>query len=323
MITYSSARPATYRKAVVLCCDAGFLPQAAFLLAQIAAQNPDADFDLCLCSEDGLTLPDTLQHLPVRQCQLMIPDAVKDAPQSYRVNLSSYLRLFLPTAFAAEYDRLLYLDADILLRGGDLSRLLDIPLLADHPAAAARTAHQRTQPRKQMREFKALGLPPAPYFNAGVLMIDVPRWEAAHMLDRALELIATKPEVLVMHDQSVLNILLRDKWSELSVVWNWQYAGRFSHLAEAFAPYLLHFAGRYKPWNTFDGQFPPQYPDAYRAFFADHFPDLAAEMPPAPSILKSAGFHRKALLKQWFDFNRLAAYIGRFDDPYSVIDPRK
>lgn len=267
-------------------------------------------------------MPDTLDHLAVRLCQIAIPDAIRNAPQSDRINMSSYLRLFIPSAFVADYDRILYLDADIMLRGGDLSKLLDVALIGDHPIAAVRTSHQRTGLHKQMPEFKALGLKPAPYFNAGVMVIDVKKWENADSLSRALDVIAAHPQALVMHDQSVLNILFRNNWSELPVVWNWQYAGRFSYLLESFDPFLLHFAGKLKPWNTFGGEFPPKYADAYRAFFARHFPDEAAKMPPAASVLKAARFHKKSLLKQWYDFNPLARYIGRFDDPYTVIDPR-
>ena len=322
MVTFQSVRPSVYRKSVILCSDAAFLPYATFLIHQILEWHPARDFDICLCSDVPLSLPESLGALPVRLCHLDIPDAIRDAPQSDRINLSSYLRLFVPTAFASDYDRLVYLDADILLRGGDLSRLLDASLIGHSPVAAVRTSHQRTHLGKQMPEFKALGLGPAPYFNAGVLLVDVPCWEAGNVLTRALDVIAAHPGALAMHDQSVLNIVLRDNWSELSVVWNWQYAGRFSYLLESFDPFLLHFAGKYKPWNTFGGQFPSKYAETYRAFFARHFPDMAAAMPPAASVLKAARFHRKSLLKHWLDFNRLARYLGRFDDPYQVIDPR-
>lgn len=322
MVAYQATRPACYRKAVVLCCDQAFLRFAAFVAHQIFQQHNDPDFDVCICSYDRLELPASLAYLPVRLCQIALPDALENVPQSDRINLSSYLRLFVPSAFEMEYDNILYLDSDILLRNGDLSKLLDIALIGTHPIAAVRTSHQRDRQLKQMPEFKALGLPPAPYFNAGVLMIDVAQWQAQDILSKSLHLMATRPDVLNLHDQSVLNIVLRDNWSELSVVWNWLYSGRFSYLLESYDPFILHFAGRVKPWNRLSGEFPPKYPDTYRAFFAVHYPEEAEKMPKAEHIYAVPKFHRKSLLKQWWDFNGLAKYIRRFDDPYVVIDPR-
>ncbi len=321
MFNYTASRPAKFRKAVFLCCDKDFSKFAAFLIQQISENHSSADFDICLCSEAKIDLPDTLAHLPIRLCHFEIPETIAQAPGSDRINMASYLRLLVPTAFASDYDRILYLDADIYLKGGDLSRLLDVELLAGHPIAAVRTSHQRKTMLKMMPEFKALRLAPAPYFNAGVLLIDVPRWEETETLSRALNVILDHANALVMHDQSVLNLVFRGRWSELSVCWNWMYSGSFGFMTEGCDPFLHHFAGRIKPWNKLTGQFPPKYPNAYRDFFLEHYPEAAATMPAPKSIFAAPKFHRKALLKQWYDFNRYLPYMSRFEDPYRVIDP--
>lgn len=272
MILYTSDTPARHRKAVVLCCDANFVKFAAFVISQITSQHPERDFDICLCSTEAISLPSTLDVTNLRTCQITVPDLLADAPQSDRINLSSYLRIFVPNAFSDDYNRILYLDSDIMLCGGDLSRLMDAILFEGHPIAAVRTSHQRGDMSKLMPEFKSLGIPTAPYFNAGILVIDVVRWLEMDVLSESLKVLASHPEALVMHDQSVLNIVLRDKWSELSMVWNWMYSGRFSYLIESFSPFVLHFAGVKKPWNTFSGEFPPKYPNAFRDFFLLHYP---------------------------------------------------
>jgi lipopolysaccharide biosynthesis glycosyltransferase len=321
LVNFTTSHPAKFRKAVFVCCDKSFTKFAAFLIDQIIARHPKAEFDICLCSEKDIVLPKSLAHLPIRHCQVEMPEIIQGAPGSDRINTASYLRLFLPTAFASDYDRMLYLDADIFLAGGDLSRLLDVELLADHPIAAVRTSHQRNKLRRHMPEFKLLGLPAVPYFNAGVLLIDVPRWEKSGSLERALKIIREHSDALAMHDQSVLNLVFRGRWSELSVDWNWMYSGRFSYMIEACDPFLIHFAGRIKPWNTLNGEFPPKYPNAYRNFFLQHYPDDAAQMPVPKSIFAAPKFHKKALLKQWYDFNRFMPYMMRFGDPYEAIDP--
>ena len=64
-----TARPA----AVVLCCDRTFLPFAAHLANQIARQG--GGFDICICSDETLALPESLAHLPVRMVHLPPDDA--------------------------------------------------------------------------------------------------------------------------------------------------------------------------------------------------------------------------------------------------------
>lgn len=322
MIHYTTDIPAQHRKAVVLCCDADFAKFAFFVIAQLISQHPDRDFDICLCSAEDLAFPRTIAIDDLRICKFSAQEKIVCAPQSDRINLAAYLRLFDPNAFGDEYDRILYVDSDVWLCGGDISKLLDIPLIGQHPIAAVRTSHQRDLMSKLMPEFKFLGLSAAPYFNSGLLLIDVPRWIKADVLGQSLEVIEKHSDALVMHDQSVLNIILRDQWSELSFVWNWMYSGRFSYLIESFSPFVLHFAGKKKPWNTLSGEFPPKYSNAYRDFFLLHYPKDGENQQLTPSVLAAAKSHKWSLLKQWWDFDRLAKYMGRFDDPYVAIDPR-
>ena len=324
-LAYTSDRTPQHRQAVILCCDKGFSNFAALVASQIHAMSPDADFDICICAEDAsaLAFPPSLDALPVRHCHLQIDTGIDTIPQSQRISIASYLRLFLPSIFEAEYDRILYLDCDVLISGGDIAALLAAKLCDGHVIGAVRTSHQRRNPAKHMQEFRALNLPASPYFNAGVMLIDVKKWHEHEVLQKCLAHIAQDPQAMFMHDQSALNLALIGKWSELSYVWNWLYSGRFSYLAEGLDPHIIHFAGAHKPWSRLNGEYPPKYAEIYRKFFFEHFPEVAANIAKPAPIFGQEKFHRKALFKQWLEFPALVRYMRRFDDPYIAIDPTR
>jgi hypothetical protein len=163
-----SWKPALATKAIFLTVDIDYLPYAACLAWQIASQSGARDFDILIVSEQPLALPIILIELGVEN--VVIPLGVELSDMPIRTHpRSAYLRLEVPANLAHRYRRLLYLDADILFEGGDLSRLIDIDL--DGAAiAAVRDVKAFAKARHRAKEFKLLGLAAAPYLNAGVLL---------------------------------------------------------------------------------------------------------------------------------------------------------
>ena len=98
---------------------------------------------------------------------------------------AAYLRLALPAAFAGAYRRLLYLDADVFVQGGDFGALLGVDI-GPHALAAVRDNIQWRTPGRRPDAFRRLGLGPAPFFNSGVLLIDVAAFNAQDVLARCL-----------------------------------------------------------------------------------------------------------------------------------------
>ena len=95
-------------------------------------------------------------------------------------------------------------------------------------------------------------------------------------------------------------------WAEISPVWNWQYTWA-SRLFEAMADaHVVHFIGPKKPWTHAGGELPLRFRRAYRAFFAEHFPDAPigrgrgrSRMANRAFLAKSLGKHLLSLRARW------------------------
>ena len=97
-----------------------------------------------------------------------------------------------------------------------------------------------------------LGVPRvASYFNAGVLLIDVPRWRQLRVSEKALAYLRSHPQSPYM-DQDGLNVALDGCWTWLDPRWNFQdhYETHITSLQGPARPAVVHFVTRTKPWRA-------------------------------------------------------------------------
>mgnify|MGYP000781351188 CR=1 FL=1 len=181
-------------------------------------------------------------------------------------------RLFLFGEMFAKYDRILYLDCDLIVEG-DISGLYDVEL-GDCEAAAVRSEDFRLLSKIKKPIFMdrfpynvdnyrtdALGMKtPENYFNAGVLVMD---------LKKVRQRITQKQVFEILHchnyyynDQDVLNMLFDGRVHPVDFRWNYTtfVAGHLQsgncNSEKLFAdlqrenPAIIHYVGRRKPWTT-------------------------------------------------------------------------
>jgi hypothetical protein len=310
LIPAQSDRPATSRKAVAFCCDANYLPYALFSASQIAMLHPGRDFDICLCHTGPLVVPASLARHGFRTIRIDCAGVFDGFGLDARRTASTYLRLAMPDALAGDYDRLLYLDSDIFVQGGDIGALLEAPL-GPHPAGAVRDNIQWRTPQRMAPEFKSFGQTNAPYLNAGVMLIDVSAWRAAGILDGALAFGAAHAGQMLRNDQTLLNVVLHRNWAELSPVWNWQYSAQARLHEPMLDVHIIHFIGPRKPWADAEGELPPRFAGALRTFLADHLPDhpgIRAGRDPG----RNSGLMRKMLFRHLLNLSKTQRFLARF-----------
>ena len=131
---------------------------------------------------------------------------------SWPISLSSYARLFVGEMLPIDVDRILYLDCDIVIKGS-LSSLWDIDLQGRCLGAIQDTIPSRTKASVGL-------LPQQPYFNAGVLLIDLRRWRIAGIGQKCLEFIDAHKGCVRHHDQGVLNGIFNGAWIRLPLRFN-------------------------------------------------------------------------------------------------------
>lgn len=151
---------------------------------------------------------------------------------------ATFIRLFadLFPEFAA-YDRIAHIDCDVLFNR-DIAGLVDQPIHA--PLLAAHDDYMYFRPgyRKDMSMQ-----PGAPYFNAGIIVFNMPPVREQDLLKQARKLAVDGQ----MNDQNALNVVFERKWQTMHPNWNLQSLGtREFRFSQAWA---RHFAGG-KPWGN-------------------------------------------------------------------------
>jgi lipopolysaccharide biosynthesis glycosyltransferase len=320
-ITFEASGPARSTTAIVFAGDAQYTRYALLAADQIARLHPDRDFDICLCSDGMLEAPPSLAHHGFRFVSVRtagVFDGLRLDPGRTDI---VYLRLALPDAFAGEYRQLLYYDADVFVQRGDFSAFLKVDL-GGHVLGAVRDNTQWRAPNRRPEQFRRLGIPARPYFNAGMLMIDVDRFVETRMLARCVAFGREHRDRMIRHDQNLLNGTLQGDWAELAPYWNWQYT-RSTMLFEAMeGARVVHFIGPKKPWGHTGGQLPRRFRDAYRDFFATHWPD----MPPIPldglPPHRNRRYLRDVLVRHVLATGHFCDYLDRFESDLTVLDRR-
>lgn len=163
----------------------------------------------------------------------------------------TYLRLLAGDVLPADVHSVLWLDADLVVRGS-LRELFE----ADFGQNAAVACGYGAQMHKDVRANCAkLGLDPAGYVNAGVLLINLDAWRELDLRARAREALdAGVP--LRYADQDLVNLVFAGRIGLAeSSVWNLRTNVELSveELERARGEArIVHWCGKMKPWMFTD-----------------------------------------------------------------------
>ena len=159
------------------------------------------------------------------------------------ISRMTYARLLLPTLLPPDVPRALYLDVDILVLK-DLNALRQVDL---HGAVVGAVSDLwvRGDAEGGSSNVPRVGA----YFNAGVLLIDLARWRAERVSERALDYLRRHPST-PYSDQDALNVACDGRWTPIEPRWNFQghLHVRIDRLPAAQRPAIVHFITRWKPW---------------------------------------------------------------------------
>jgi len=234
-----------FTNCIIMTANLPYIPYAEFVAWQLRRQLK-SDVQIFIASADAMASDlkfDDATFLPID-----VEEFVANLPHNGRLGQYAYWCLPAISKLAEQFDRILYLDTDVVINGGNVEKLFEIDLLGA-PIAAVRDVHQSVRPDRTVLEFKKLGLPNAPYFNSGVFLIDGPAFEQNGTMHEIEKITKASPDAIHAHDQSLLNIVYYNNWLELSPLWNWQYSMRNKILTPYLSVEIMHLAGSNKPWN--------------------------------------------------------------------------
>lgn len=181
-----------------------------------------------------------------------------------RDSLAQFGRLFIEGLVPADWQRVLYLDCDTLVRGS-LRALYDTDIdsyLIAGVEDAFSKYHRRT-----------LHIPEdAPYINSGVMLINLEQWKSIHAERQLLEQVNAHRGRILQGDQGLISMCFHQEIRPLPLKWNvvtylydfterqmrlYRKPNRYyseEEIAEAIAdPQIIHFTSSFaslRPWQT-------------------------------------------------------------------------
>ena len=256
---------------VVYACDDNYAPLTAISAVSMLAHNPG--LRIILLGHD--LRPESVDLVRTRvekaggaflplDATARIKKLEESGACSY-VSYAVYARMFIADLLEEEHGRVLYLDSDTLV-AAPIQELFEHPLGSCPVALGFDCAHRRYK--------KVINLPPEkPYYNSGVMLIDLDAWRRKRCAERLLEELAHPRGRNPLGDQDIIVRVLNDEISPFSPRFNFlsqflmlDYRGvrgvvgrepraftdEADYTASCRAPAIYHFSGNTfgRPWFT-------------------------------------------------------------------------
>ena len=329
-VPQSLAASATQRTVVpiVLAADDAYVPMLTTTLCSVLENaSPDCFYDITVLSS-GISnrnrevMTEFLSS--IRIVDLKFFDAqrllrgCKLTTSNAHISVETYYR-FLIQDVLPHYDKVLYLDSDLIVKG-DVSKLMEVDL-GDNLIAAVRDVDylgnlNMGQSRFEYSQNVLRMSNPYDYFQAGVLVLNTAAMRRDVPSSVWFEL--AQSDSFIYDDQDILNACCEGRVTFLGQEWNVMHdcgnriAAVFSHApADVYDGYLrargnelvIHYAGFEKPWNTVGCDRAEEYWHYARktpyyeslvALFSTHYAEYREEME-EPSVIDEQSPLRKVL----------------------------
>lgn len=249
----------------ILCStDDNYVPQTGIMLTSLFENNPGESFHVYILTrgiqEDAINKLKRVgqEHHSEIDIITVSLSMFADCPirPGDHVTLETYFRLLAPRLLPEHIFRILYLDVDIIING-PVRKLWewDIDNYAIGAIVDESFCNQEIYSRLQLDTKN-------PYFNAGVLLLNLDYWRENEVSARCMQCIQDNPDILLFHDQDTLNRVLANERVLLPITYNFQtgymlswiypdYPEDFQALVQKTAkerPIIIHFSGPMKPW---------------------------------------------------------------------------
>ncbi|WP_161964397.1 glycosyltransferase family 8 protein [Mucilaginibacter endophyticus] len=230
---------------IIFTIDQAYIQHFTVALISVCENNPDLNLNIFVIHDlEDLTLINEIQAFFKAKYNLLISllslesSSFNNYTLTHHVSKATYFRLMIAEIMPKNIKTALFLDSDLLVLGS-LRALVEFDLEGNYLSAV-----EDLVDIESLHRMNRLGIPAKRYFNAGVMYINLEKWQSDKV---SVGLIATAKEYmerLLWWDQDVLNIFFYNKWKPLSPTFNEK------HLTKRLKdkPVVVHFAGTSKPW---------------------------------------------------------------------------
>lgn len=250
---------------LVLASDNNYAQHVAVVVASILC-NTKEKVNVHLLS-DGISkerldlIRDTVKELgsTLSVYDMASNDCFDNLFTSGHISKATYFRLDIANILPNNVKKIIYMDVDLLVLQ-DIVKLWKVDMQGK-PLAAVPDYGIMASKRLMKQKNEVISLPTGSlYFNAGVVIMDLEQWRAYDYAKQVIELAAAGN--LPHHDQDALNKVFMGNWQALPLKWNVippvfnlftkvliNGNLRKNAIAARKDKAILHYAGRYKPWE--------------------------------------------------------------------------
>ena len=172
--------------------------------------------------------------------------------QPKHVSIATYYRLLITKLLPEDIDKIIYLDGDMIVMD-------DIEKYFNEDIEGYAVGAVIDQDMEENVRNERLGYPKEEgYFNAGSLLINLKYWREHHVYEEFIRVMHEKADIIIFHDQDVLNYTFHNQKRWISPRYNIQtnflVAKKISQYSEDVIsaiknPLVIHFCMRgSKPW---------------------------------------------------------------------------
>ena len=225
-------------------------------------------------SSENFDFPDAIvTHKNLNKLNLKmidLPDNFYNIKEAH-VSKATFYRLYLSSLFQNDNKNLIYLDADIICTQDPKNELFSAMHKMNNNNQSAAFADELS--RSEYEEpFLRLGMSSDSYFNAGVMIVNLKKWNENDYSTKAISLVDSLREKAKFWDQDVLNAMFDGNYLSLDNNLNYRTAG-LENGKDIDEKIFIHFSGKSKPWDVgglFE-EFAQLYHEHYKRLYGKEF----------------------------------------------------
>jgi lipopolysaccharide biosynthesis glycosyltransferase len=240
---------------IVVACDNHYVPLLAALMKSIEVNHKTIERIHFFILDDGIFKRNKLKLETSVSPEMFTfhwiqKDKVIPAGMSIPYDNSSYpliihMRMFIPYFVPAEYEKVIYMDVDMIVTD-DISKLWNTELAEYTIAAVIDVRIKEFGGSHAVENYKELGFDAkTKYFNTGLLLMNTKKWREDDLTPKIFNCIEENRKYANYPDQYGLNVVFANNWLQLDTKWSWS--------AEEWIPdaSLIHFIWRKPIYKTY------------------------------------------------------------------------
>jgi lipopolysaccharide biosynthesis glycosyltransferase len=250
---------------IVVACDNHYMPLLAGLMKSIEINHKSGEHIHFYILDDGVYKKNkiklqesvsydvfTIHWVPKEKA---IPEGMNIPYDNSSYPLIIHMRMFIPYFIPAEYEKVIYMDVDMIVND-DISKLWETDMQDFTIAAVTDVRLREFGNLHAVENYEQLGFDAKTrYFNTGLILMNTRKWRENDFTPKIFLCIENNRKYANYPDQYGLNVVFANQCQEIDTKWSWS-AAEWNPDAS-----LVHFIWRKPIYKTY--RYEPRYQEMF------------------------------------------------------------